>query len=90
MLKIVLDNQEHYQSLDELLNVCKLAIGHVQVAQTARGPVRWPASISFAKMDQTSFDDFYNRAVQWVLTEVIPGLARGDLDAEVERELLSF
>ncbi len=90
MLKIVLDNQDFYRSMDELLNVCKLAIGHVQVAQTARGPVRWPASISWAKMDQTAFEGFYNRAVDWVLKEVIPGLARKDLDAEVERELLSF
>lgn len=89
MMKVVFENQDHY-SKDELLNVCKLAIGHVEVCQTPRGPVRWPASISFAKMDQAAFDDFYNRAVQWVMTEVIPGLAQKDLDAEVERELMSF
>ena len=90
MLGIVLKNQEHYQSMDELLGVCKLRIGHVTIVQTPRGEERWPKSISFAKMDETEFSLFYDRAVDWVLQEVIPGLQRQHLDAEVEDQLIRF
>lgn len=90
MLKIILDNQTHYQSMDELLNVCKLRIGHITIIQTPQGEERWPASISFANMDEMEFSEFYDRAVDWTLREVIPGLQRQYLDAEVEAELIGF
>ena len=90
MLGIVLKNQEHYQSMEELLSICKIRIGHVTVVQTPHGEERWPKSVSFAKMDETEFSAFYDRAVDWVLREVIPGLQRQHLDAEVEAELIGF
>ncbi len=90
MLQIILANQEHYKSMDDLLDVCKLRIGHVRIVKTAMGDVRFPASISFANMDETEFSAFYDRAIDWMLTEVIPGLQRQRLDAEVEAELIGF
>lgn len=51
MLQIILSNQEHYKSIDDLLDVCKLRIGHVRTVETARGIEKFPASISFANMD---------------------------------------
>lgn len=90
MLNLVFQNQDHYKSLDDLLDVCKLRIGHVRVIETKHGIERIPASISFANMDDTGFSNFYDRVVQWVLTEVIPGLRHSDLDEEVEEELREF
>lgn len=90
MLGIIFKNQEHYKSRKELLNICKIRIGHVDAVETPQGLERWPASISWAKMDDTEFSDFYNRAVDWVLSEVIPGLQRQHLDQEVEAELMGF
>ncbi len=90
MLQIILANQEHYKSIDDLLGVCKLRIGHVRIVETAKGIERFPASISFANMDETEFSAFYDRAIDWMLTEVIPGLQRQHLDAEVEAELIGF
>ena len=90
MLKIILTNQEHYQTTAELLNVCKLRIGHVDIVQTPQGEERWPKSISFASMDETEFSVFYDRAVDWVLSEVIPGLQRQHLDGEVEAAVIGF
>lgn len=90
MLNIVLKNQEHYKSIDHILGACKLAIGHVEMIQTKRGVVALPLSISFASMDQSAFDDFYTRAVDWVISDVIPGLSRKDLDAEVAGQLREF
>lgn len=90
MLNLILQNQEHYQSTDDLLDVCKLRIGHVRVIQTKNGEVRLPKSISFAAMDEAAFSEFYERAVNWMIAEVIPGLARADLDREIAEQLMAF
>ena len=90
MLQIILANQEHYKSIGDLLDVCKLRIGHVRVVETAQGIEKFPASISFANMDETEFSKFYERAITWMLSEVIPGLQRQHLDAEVEDQLIGF
>src|SRR3990167_8862216 len=89
MLQLVLENQSHYKSIDDILDVCKLRIGHVRTVETKQGQVMIPASISFAAMDDAAFADFYDRACHWVLTEVIPGLKRADLDGEVEAQLMA-
>ena len=90
MLQIVLENQDYYKSIDDILDVCKLRIGHVRTVATKQGEVKIPSSISFAAMDQDAFNDFYNRACGWVVSEVIPGLQRKHLDAEVEAKLMAF
>lgn len=90
MLNIIFQNQEHYKSVDDLLDVCKLRTGHVRRIATPRGDVLIPRSISFAQMDEDSFSKFYDRAVDWMLTEVIPGLRRHELDAAVEDDLRAF
>mgnify|MGYP005816003283 CR=1 FL=1 len=90
MLKIILDNQSFYKSMDDLLDVTKLSIGHCRTVQTKGGSVKIPSSISFAAMDEVAFEDFYDRAVVWVCEEVIPGLERRTLDEEVKAALLGF
>ena len=96
MLQIILANQEHYKSIDDLLDVCKIRIGHVRMierrdARTLQKTIMVvPKSISFASMDETQFSEFYERAIDWMLTEVIPGLQRQHLDAEVEDQLIGF
>ncbi len=90
MLQIILQNQDHYKSMDDLLDVCKLRTGHCRTVQTRRGEVRIPRSISFATMDDTEFADFYDRACAWVVTEVIPGLERQALEEEVAAQLREF
>ena len=90
MLSVVLKNQEHYKSVQDLLDVCKLRTGHCRTVQTKNGAIRIPSSISFAAMDQSAFEAFYQRACGWVIEEVLPGLQKRHLDEEVEAELLLF
>ena len=90
MLQIILQNQEHYQSIDDLLDVCKLRTGHCRAIQTKQGEVKIPKSISFSAMDDTEFADFYDRACGWVCNEVIHGLERRHLDEEVAAQLRNF
>jgi hypothetical protein len=90
MLQIVLENQEYYTSMDDLLDVCKLSIGHSKIIKTRRASFAIPKSISFANMDDIEFGAFYDAACNWVLTEVIPGLERHHLDDAVREQLLEF
>jgi hypothetical protein len=90
MLGIVLQNQQHYKNTEHLLAACKLGTGHVDMIRTKHGDVAIPKSISFASMSQDDFSKFYDAAVDWVVTDVIPGLKRADLDAEIEATLMEF
>lgn len=90
MLQIILQNQDHYKSIDDLLEVCKLRTGHCHTVDTKFGEVKITDSISFAKMDDSEFADFYDRACKWVVDEVIPGLDRQGLDDEVRLQLQDF
>jgi len=90
LLGIVLSNQEHYKDVDQLLAACKLATGHCDLVKTKHGVVGLPKSIAFHNLDQIAFAAFYDKAVLWVVEEVIPGLSARDLNAEVEAELRRF
>ena len=90
MLNIILANQEHYTSIEDLLAVCKIRIGHTRKIQTTKGIYEVPESISFAAMDDIAFGNFYDRACNWVCSEVIPGLERKGLDDEVRVQLQEF
>jgi hypothetical protein len=74
----------NYRSVDELLAVVKLGIGHVELVVTPDGDALWlPKSISFAKMDDLEFRRFWNRALDYILQKIIPGTNRADLEQEV-------
>ena len=90
LLSIILENQEFYASIEDLLDVAKIRAGHVRVIETKLGQVLVPKSISFASMDDIQFQAFYDKVMVWVCTEVIPGLSRHDLDEEVRQQLLEF
>lgn len=87
LMSLVYHNQERYTSLDELVDVVKVYVGHCDISVTASGEkVYRPKSISFASMDQTEFDAFYSRVIEMVIQRFLPTVTREDL----ERELLEF
>ena len=84
LMQIVADNQTHYADAEEVCTAFKFAVGHTAKLKTARGIVEYPLSISFAKMDQTAFEAFYDKAVHFLCSEVVPGLDSAALTTEVE------
>ncbi len=88
LMEVVFHNQEYYRSKEELSDAFKLAVGH---SETMRGPkgslYQKPKSISFAKMDQAQFNEFFNKAVNFMCSDVIPGLNSSDLINEVHEIL---
>lgn len=84
MLTIIADNVEGLTP-ELLCEVVKLRTGHVDVVKTKRGVVEIPRSISFAAMSENDFSAFYDRAVAFILSDILPGLNKDELNAEVLR-----
>jgi len=63
----------------------KVRAGHVNIVRTRGGVKHYPASISFAAMDQTKFSDFFNRCVAIIVEDL--GIRRPDVLDQV-RDLI--
>lgn len=83
LMQTVYENQDHYQSADEVCTAFKFAVGHVDSIKTKRGIIQVPKSIAFAKMDQIAFRAFFDAAIKFCVEEVIPGMNSADLEREV-------
>lgn len=87
MLNEIFRNQAKHATLEDLLSAVKIGTGHCTwVAITLRGlpvQVAIPKSIAWANMGQTSFEQFYNRAVEYIITEIIPGLDKAGLEDRI-------
>lgn len=84
MLQLVFQNQEKFPTLRHLLTAVKLEAGWYEDGPVDfRGrPQYLPKSISFAKMDQTEFDDFYVQAIA-ACCRLLPHLNAQDIEQEV-------
>ncbi len=84
LFNLVYENQDRYNTLEDILTEIKLRTGHYQEHITVKGVVVYvPKSISFASMDETEFNVFYNKAVNIVLKYFIPDTTREELENEV-------
>lgn len=84
LIGLVYENQDRYQSLEHMLTALKVALGHCETVICKDGKVAYlPKSISFAKMDQTEFDAFFNNTVDLVCKHFLPGVQSDDLRREV-------
>ena len=90
MVRIVFENQEQYNDIENLLNIIKVETGHyTSMYYQADLEIRIPKSISFAAMDELKFDHFYNRAVAICLTKFLPETTPAELEQYVT-EIASF
>lgn len=72
---------------ENISDMLKISTGHcMTVHSKTLGTVRLPRSISFAKMDQTQFHDFFERCVQTIYTEW--GIGRDDILSAVSDLLM--
>ena len=64
LLKQVFENQEKYETMNDLLTEFKLQCGHYKEHISLGGRVVYnPLSISFEEMEQDDFNAFYNRMI---------------------------
>lgn len=84
LLNKVFANQEHFKSVDELRFALMIRLGRVKEIRLKGSEVHlMPESINFESMDQDEFRELFESAVNFILTEVIPGLDRDDLMEEI-------
>ena len=87
LISMIYANQTRYRSPEELNDAIKVHVGHCTLMTLRDGTeVRIPKSIAFHAMDQAEFEAFYERVIDVVVSEIIPGLSREDL----KRELSEF
>lgn len=70
---------------EDMLDCLKLDLGIYTLVWHGRRPVVKLGSISFAAMDETEFQRFYNRCIDMVLTNYLRGTNRQSLLEEIQR-----
>lgn len=85
LMSLVFQNQERYASLDELVDVVKVYVGHCEITVASSGEkVYRPKSISFARAEEIEFQAFYERVVKLVLERFLPHVTEEQLARELE------
>lgn len=87
LCSVVAENLPGDYPAETVCELIKLRIGHVDIIKTRGGITEIPKSISFAKMDQTQFREFFDRAVAFICSDLLPGVNRDELTQHVN-ELL--
>lgn len=73
-----------FPTREALLDALKIAIGHVREVRGIRGETYIvPDSISFGRMDQLQFREFFDSAVRVILEKILPGVERRDLEQQI-------
>jgi hypothetical protein len=68
LLNLVFENQEQYNNLDHLRKDLTISAGYYDLRLNIEGlEIREAKSISFAKMSDTEFSDYYNRIIDVVV-----------------------
>jgi hypothetical protein len=68
LLNLVFENQDQYNNLDHLRKDLTISAGYYDLRLNIEGvEIREAKSISFAKMTDTEFSDYYNRIIDVVV-----------------------
>lgn len=88
VLNKVWENQSAFPTVDALRHALLIRLGRVDHYSLKDGTAfAVPRSMSFAKMEQAEFSKLMDDALTFLTTEVIPGMDRAELMAEVENML---
>jgi hypothetical protein len=75
---------DRYKTADDLHAALKVAAGiGSRIVLPSNEVVVIPGSIAFHKMDQTAFDEFYDRICDLIAKHFLPGVTKADLKNEV-------
>lgn len=85
LLKIVLDNQDRYTNIEDVLIEFKLKSGHYQEHITTKGVLMYiPKSIAFDEMGQEEFEEMYEKWIDIAVAHFsYPGVNYNDLLRQV-------
>ena len=82
LLNLIFQNQNHYKSIDNILEMCKFKAGYFETIITHKGEKHYKAkSISFDEMDNASFEEFYKKCIDVALE--LTGISQEDLEQQI-------
>lgn len=89
LVNLVFENQDVYDNKKDFLVEVKLKCGIYDIHVTTKGKLMYiPGSISFAKMDETEFREFFERAVDKMINSFIPDMVQDELKEEVFKQIM--
>lgn len=85
LVNAIFPHQSAWPTTKALHDQLKMAVGFSYEAKDmATGEIRtYPDSIAFDRLDQAEFEQVYERIVQVILTRILPGVGRRDLESQV-------
>lgn len=84
LLNLIYQNQEHYKSVDNILEVVKFRAGHFETLVLHNGNTHYKAkSISFADMNELEFKEFYSKSIDVALE--LTQMTKADIENEIIR-----
>lgn len=85
LLQVVKESTD-YDNVEQILLLLKLKLGHYETIVNTNGkPIYYPKSISFAKMEQPEFEQFYSQSVNVILRDFVPNWTQQDIEQAVDR-----
>ena len=83
LLNLIFQNQNHYKSIDNILEMCKFKAGYFETIITHKGEkIHYKTkSISFDEMDNASFEEFYKKCIDVALE--LTGISQKDLEQQI-------
>lgn len=85
LVRTVFDNQEQYETIESMLNLFKVELGYYDSMYFRKQEIRIPRSISFTKMDEVEFSEFYDKAVTMALSRFLPTVTPVELEEYVNK-----
>lgn len=80
IMDLVAENSERFDDAKHVSNEVKMNTGHVERCRIkipgsdVLAYYEWPASIRYASMKQSEFAPWFDRAVDYITTEIWPGM----------------
>jgi len=75
-LNFVFKQQDMYSVLDDFRADITIALGHFTIETYRKEEVKRPKSISFAKMDDVAFREFFDGFVKLICERIAPNLSK--------------
>ena len=84
LLKLVIENQESFKNIEQLKEAIKFELGYTELIRKMDGTfIEKPKSISFASMNEDSFQAYFSASIDVIIKYILPGIDRQDLINEV-------
>lgn len=86
LMRVIAENTDVHPEV--LRALVLIEAGHCHVVKRKDGRIdRFPKSIDFTSVDQTEFEEIWDRSVDYIVKHIIPGMNKTELTSEIE-ELL--